>query len=403
MQPLNEGIRGGLTKEQVRRLLQSTDDLEITYGADGLNRDLQFKADLTPYMSTGSSITSDTTAVIHRTCQFVIDSSCIDVWNYHSGFVRPWQRFTNPITGDSAQFNLGVFTLPTAPNDLSTLPSILTFTGYDLNYFLQQEIGESYEVPRGVDPVAAAAQAIALACPGAFVDWTPSNQTTPTTLTWPFNGSTSNTTWLQVITTLLHSVGYRAAWVDWNGTFRLEPYRDAQTVPAEWTFDLTSPINIIGEQRQQTQDLFSVPNWWRFVMANQTSTPVEGTSQYTYTDDSAQNPGSTRNRGRLVKYTESVNVTNFAALKAYALKKVTADLKPSETIVGTIQPFPLLWHFDVVEYNDPNLSNVTLNGATNRRMVVTKWTLPLDGQTDEQITMQTVTDQFIDIETAPAV
>jgi hypothetical protein len=400
VQPILSGPRGGLDPAAVRRLLQSHDGLEILYGADGWDADFNQVADLTQYMVPGSKITcNNTNAGSHRTCTINIESSCFAVWDFRSGFIRPWMMFQNPMTGYSAKFNLGVYTLPTPGNDLSTLPSIMTFQGYDLIYFLQQPVGDSYEVPANSDPALAAQAAISAAIPGAMVQVTPSSEQLPKQLTWPFDGNNNTTTWLDIVNKLLSTIGYRNVWVDWDGQFIIEPYIDPQTSDPEWSFDLTAENNIVSENRSQLQDLYSVPNWWRFVMANQTTAPVEGVTQYTYIDNSAINPGSTINRGRFFKVTKTVNVTSFTALLQYAQKVVTAALKPSEVFTVQMQPFPMFWHFDVVDYNDPNLAPVTLDGSTYRRACVITWDLPLDGMQDMNLTWQTVNDQMVDLET----
>jgi hypothetical protein len=141
-------------------------------------------------------------------------------------------------------------------------------------------------------------------------------------------------------------------------------------------------------------DVYDVPNWFRFVMADQTATPVEGTSQFTWIDSSPLNPGSTYNRGRTIRYIEAVTANTYDDLTNYAQRKIVDLLSPGEQFAATTQPFPLAWHLDVIQFLDDNL-DVALPSSPGgeRRVVAVGWSLPLDGNSDMTWTWQTVTDQ----------
>lgn len=394
MQPLTDGPRKGLAEKAIRALLQSHSTIAITYGADALDENFAQVADISAYVSGGSTITSSVTATVQRTCTLNIDADVVDTgWSYLSGFVRPFMRITDVASGFAAVFRLGVYTLPTPGRELGTTPATLAFSGYDLIYLLRQPIGDSYEVPAGSDPAAAAAAVIGLAIPGVTVLTTASGSTLPTQMTWPFDAS-APTTFLDVVNALLASIGYRQVWVDWEGQFRIEPFIDLQGVSAEWTFDYSADDNIIAASHTQDVDIYDVPNYWRFVMADLPDLPVEGVSQFTWTDSSPANPGSTVNRGRLVRHIESVTAADFPALLSYAQRTIVANLAPGETFTVSTAPFPLAWHMDVIDYKDPALSGtLPSTPGASRRVVATDWTLPLDGQSDMTWTWQTVTDQ----------
>lgn len=387
MQPLLDGPRAGLPLTTVTDLLQGTNNLRVGYGARRLDRNMNIQEDLTPFMSAGSSITSDSTASIHRTCTLTLDSNNPVV--YGTDFVQPWMDLTNPDTGATARFYLGVYTLATPSFDNSKLPSALSVTGYDLLYYLNDVIGDSIQIPAGSDPIVQATNLILAAFPGAQIQAIDTTTTLTSALTFPFDSSNNSTSYLEVINTLLAAVGYQPVWVDWNGTFQLVPYVTPTNTNAEWTFDLTAEDNIVAEPRTSTQDLFSVPNYWIFIMENLTAAPVEGTTQFSYIDASPNNPASLPNRGRIKRKITFVSTADFASLVQFGLSVIAQDITPAETFDITTSPFPLAWQYDQILYIDSNLASVppALQGV--RRVQATQWSLPLDGG-DMTWTWQTV-------------
>jgi hypothetical protein len=315
-------------------------------------------------------------------------------WSYLSGFVKPYMDIIDVATNIKARFHLGVYTLTTPTRTLGTLPATLQFQGYDLVYLLRQEVGDSYQVLAGTDPAQAAADVIGLAIPEVTITVTPSGSLLPRTLAWPFDAS-QPTTFLDIVQTLLASIGYREVWVDWDGVFRIEPFKDLQQEEFEWTFDTDADDSIVAkENTTQDIDIFNVPNWWRFVMANLTDVAVEGVSQFTWTDSAPGNPGSTANRGRLIRHIEMVTAPSYTDLTTYGQRVIAASLQPGETFTVTTQPFPLAWHLDVIHFLSPSLAAaLPLAPGGTRRVVSATWTLPLDGQSDMEWTWQTITDQ----------
>lgn len=395
MQPLNDGPRALVPESTVRELLQSHRTIQILYGADALDEAFNEVADISGYMIEGSKITSQFNAAIHRVCSFLIDSDVLAEtgWSYLSGFLRPYMTIRDPQSGEEARFNLGVYTLTTPSLDLGRTPSTLQFNGYDLIYLLRQPLADSYEVPAGTDPAQAAAEVIGLAVPDADVFVEDSGEVTPARMSWPFDAD-NPVTYYAIVQTLLAAIGYMPVWVDWEGRFRIEPFADLQEATPEWTFDLTESDNIVAEERKQDVDLYEIPNWWRFVVADLEVSPVEGVTMFTWEDSSASNPGSTQNRSRLVRHIEAVPAASFEALKQYAQRKIAATLAPAEEFTVKTQPFPLAWHMDLIEYIDPALDAALPIGLPGRRKVVaTEWTLPLDGLSDMDWTWQNVGEQ----------
>jgi hypothetical protein len=395
MQPLLDGPRSSLTEAAVKGLLQSHSAIQITYGADGLDGSFQTVADISAYLSAGN-IASDITSTVQRVCALDIDSDVTTSgWSYLSGFVKPYMVFTDLASGVNARFNLGVYTLttPTRPLAAGTAPQTLQFQGYDLMYLLRQEVGDSYEVPAGSDPATAAAAVIGLAVPEVTVLTVGSATTLPNTLTWPFNPE-QPATFLDIVNVLLTSIGYREVWVDWEGRFRSEPFIDLQQTDYEWTFDMNADDNIVAQDATQDIDVYDVPNWWRFVMQNLLGPAVEGVSQFTWTDSSPANPGSTPNRGRVIRHIESVAAATYEDLTTYGQRVIARSMSPGETFTVKTQPFPLAWHMDTIHFLTPALdvSLPSTPGGT-RRVVSVTWKLDITGQSDMEWSWQTITDQ----------
>lgn len=386
MQPVLDGPRAGLDGEAVLRLLQGDSAIKVSYGAEWLDSHLALVQDITGYMSKGSSVSSDCFATIHRTCSLKFDS---DVpFNYVTDFVHPYVVLTNVNTGFTARFNLGVYTLQTPVFDNSTLPSVLTFTGYDLLYYLDQPVGDTFQMAIGSDPASIAAGLIAAAVPNALVNYEDSGEVTSKVYTWPFDDQ-NQYTYLQIVNALMQMVGYAPVWVDWDGAFQLHAFTDPVLAETEYDFNLGDNDNIVAEPRTSTQDFFSVPNYWRFVLNNLSATPVEGTSMITYIDSQVQNPGSFPNRGRYVKKLAYVDATSFPKMWALAVRQITLDLMPSEVFDVSTSPFPLAWHEDIFSYQDPNLAAIQPSNSTLRRVQSVTWTQSLDGG-DTTWTWQTI-------------
>ena len=318
--------------------------VKISYGATWLDSNLNALGDLTESMSEGSVITRDSTALIQGGCSFLMDSD--SGFNPLTDFIQPYMVLTDPNTGVTATFNLGVYVLETPEYDNSAMPTVLTYTGYDLNYYLNFALGDSYTVPAGSDPVQAAVDVIGVAFPQASIEFTDTTSVTAHDKVWPsgasdpYNSTNSQITYLAIVNDLLAVVGYQPLWVDWNGVFQLQPYVSPGDAPPEYAFDLTSDTNIVAEPRTSTQDLFDVPNQWTFIMSNLTAAPVEGTTQYTYQDYNLNNPASIPNRGGRIPAVYFVDAADYDSLVAIGIQQIILDIRPAEQFAITDVAIP---------------------------------------------------------------
>jgi hypothetical protein len=386
MQGATDSPRGSLTQQQVQYLLATAPSVKIEGGARVLDNNLSESKDLTGFLLPGSFVTSDWNQTIHRTCNL----------NFSLGAevtpgdkVQPFIRITDNDTGIRAEFNLGVYVLTSPSPDLSTDEATGSYTGYDLLQLLNQPISDTYELLSGNDPIAAAAAVIGNVIPWAqtmYTYVTPGvTPITTATYSWPLDGST---TYLQIVNTLLGLAGYLPVYVDWNGLFRLDPYVNPVTTPIEWVFDMTSAHNTVDEEHSSEQDLFGVPNWWRFVMNNLGAAPVEGSTQFTFTDQVSPITGLD-SRGYQVNSVNFVDAIDYPSLVTVAARQIERDLFPAETFNIRTFPLPLLWHRDIVQFIDLRLLQLPNTSGSTRSCMVTNWNLPLDGG-DQTVTLQTI-------------
>lgn len=173
----------------------------------------------------------------------------------------------------------------------------------------------------------------------------------PAPMVWALTDS-SPATWLQVVNDLLASINYRDLWVDENGTYRSEPFLSPSVQPVEWTFDTADEdTNIVGEDRQIVEDVWGVPNWWRFVRRGMTSTPVEGEGIYTVTNLN-RGPASRESLGRVVRRVAFLDAADQAALVAQGDRAVLEQTSVTRTITLKVDPLPIVGHLDVVQLLD---------------------------------------------------
>lgn len=379
-----------LSNEQYN-FLATAAAVDVSYGASLFSDASTFDRDITEYLHMGGSVQSDVGATIHRSCTLTFDSAAnlgIDP------LVMPWMKMSDPNSDFEVTFNLGLYSLTTPQPDYTYSPATLAYTGYDLLQLLNAPIGDTFECTVGVDPVSIAATLINIAVPNAGVQYQDSGVLTPQVYSWPLDSS-NQFTYLTVVNALLKMAGFAPVWVDWNGIFQLRPYEAPLSQMSEWTFDFTSSTNPPAEGRSGYQDVYDVPNWWRFVMNNLQGAPVEGTSQFTFQDDVSPLTSVTA-RGRTIRKIAFVDAVDYPSLVNTAVQQIELDLFPTEQFTLNIFPLPALWHRDIVTYLDPHLPDT---GEVQVKMcMVTNWSLTLDGSADEPITLTTlspVTDTIL--------
>lgn len=364
----------GLSADDLYTLSRTT-SLLVESGADRVTPDFQIAEPLADYVTGGSmSVAYDSTQPISGSVQVTMS---VDNPVLLGDFFSPWMRLTDQDTGISATFRCGVYTLTSPQYNLGDLVDV-PYTGYDLCSLLDQPYPDSFYCGAGTSITDTVAALVRQIIPGAVFNITVSDQDTlTTTVVYPL--SNSSTTYLTIINGLLAAIGDDNLYTDWDGTFIIEPYVSPLERNSEWYFDADDVAGNIGEDRTLQQDVYNVPNQWVFIMANLSAAPVEGATQYTYTDLDPDSPSSIGGRSFFWRKQYFVNATNYQALVQAGNAQITIDKAPAETITFTTSPLPIAWRWDQITYHDSALENVPPSYFPFRRLVGKSWTLPFDG------------------------
>ena len=206
-----------------------------------------------------------------------------------------------------------------------------------------------------------------------LIDGTEQVAALPGPMVWALTDG-SPVTWLQVANDLLGAVNYRPLWVDENGTFRSEPYLDPKTRPVEWVFDVNDiKTTLVGQEREIEEDVWSAPNWWRFVRRGMATPPIEGNGLYTV-ENLGRGASSQRSRGRIRRRVMFLDAVDQAALQAQGDRIVVEDTSVTRTVTLSVDPWPVMGHLDVVDFRDGAFAHkaegisgeVCLDGAPGR-------------------------------------
>jgi hypothetical protein len=345
MQPLAAGPRAALTAAAVTALIRDSFALQVSAGLELLDRDLSVLADLTDLFAAGS-VTRSSYADLHGSASLEVEGAL----DWGSAIVRPYMVLSSTTT--TARFNLGAY---------YTLDGLAT------------PVGDTYAVAAGTGYLAAV-EAILLqqGFTAYLIDQTAAASVLPSSRTWVLD---ENTTWLGIINDLLGSIGYYGIWSDWDGRLRVQQYVTPSTRQPEWTYDTGALTSMLSPERTLEQDMYRAPNRWVFWRSNGVDgpAPTEGDGKYTVVN-STDGPTSVEARGgRVITRPKPLDVADQPSLVRAGQQIVDNDMTVKRQLTLGVAPNPLHWHFDVVALNDPDLASP---GST---ILVTKWTLPLDG------------------------
>lgn len=364
MQGLTVWPRDNLTEDEVTSILTS-DRIEVSAGLELVDGSNVFIEDITDDLVAGE-VNRDNYAEVHGGCALKLTRQL--AWG--RARVKPYMILATPSL--AARFNLGVYVLTSPVTPHGQDPVTYDVHGYDLLYLLSTTgPGDTYVVNSGVTYASAIQSVLSSAGTGVLVllDGTRQTTTLPSPMVWVMTDS-DTASWLRIVNDMLAAIGYRGLWADQEGRLRSGPYAPPWARAVEWelnTADLST--NLVGEEREMSADVWGIPNWWKFVMSNMATAPVEGTGMYTVTNQ-ADGPTSIDVLGRVVRKVVFMDVADQAALESEGDRIVYEDRQVARTYKIKVDPLPIAGHFDVVQFIDGNV---------NDTCQVVSWVLPLDG------------------------
>lgn len=373
MQRLTAPPRDHLTDDEVRAVLTSP-AIEVAAGLDLLDASDAFVQDISADLVSGE-VEHRNYADVHGTCRLQLTREL----DWAADRLRPYLDVTDQLTGTTARFRLGVYRISKPEYVLGDSEPVWDVEGVDKLSLLRHRLEDTHVVWAGSPVLQAVRDIIAAGGGGSRVRLDATAEAT--TLHDDFVWSVGRASWLDAANDLLRAVGYVGLWVDQDGYFRSHPYAHPATRAPEWTFDLGDDrTNIVSEERRRVEELGDdAVNVWRFVWKRADAEPVDGAGLYVV-ENVDDGPTGIAQRGRLPRV-EYLDVTDHAALVAAGDQIVSADRQLTTTVELTSGPVPVAGHFDVVTYDDPDL--------TTYRTQVRGWSLPLDG-TDMTWTLEVV-------------
>lgn len=351
-------------------LLLTSRNVEVGYGADLLDADDNVVDDLTDDLISGS-VGRGNYNDIHGTCTIGL----LRALDWPNARVRLWQSLS--AGGSTVTFPVGVFLLTTPTENLGGEdPGTWEVDGYDKLYLLQHIVTDTYVVPATtgyLDAVRTALTVSGYTGLPPLLDGTAQAKVLDEDYVWVLDAD-NPISWLRIINDLLAAIGYSGLWVDETGRFRSAPYQRPVERASEWTFDLADDrTNIVTPERVVETDEFERLNWWRFIRDDLETRPVENNGQYTV-DHTA---GGTR-YGKI----ERLTAADQESLVTQGNRIVDEDTRVVRRLEISTGPLPILGHFDVATYKDPDMPGPL-------KVLAHSWEMPLDGS-DVSLTLEVI-------------
>lgn len=372
MQGLTDGVRSGFTTAQVRYLIANSASVNTAAGLELVDMNGVLIEDISDSLETGT-VSRDSYADIHGSASFELGQ----LLDWGTAIVRPYYLMTGPVSAAATslttmRFNLGAYFTETPEENLDEDPQTFSVIGHDVVSDLDDPVGDGYSVSAGVfvlDQCEAILQSRGWA--SYVIDDDARAKTVLSAQTWTID---DNVTWLGILNSLLSSIGYGGVWSDWNGALRLQRYIPMADRPPEWVFDVTDATGLMEQGRKRAKDYYNAPNRWVFYRGNATEQgqPENGAGRFEYINDTAGPTSVEARAGRIKTKTVTVDAADQDGLEAAAWKTIDADISLPSTVTLPTAPFPLAWHLDKYQVDDPAIG--PLSDVTGR-----SWSLPLDG------------------------
>lgn len=337
----------------------------VDAGCDLLDEDDHLIEEITEdFVSDGSSVERGIYRTIHGTATLNISREL--AWG--SQRLRPYLLLSDDrVTW--YRWNLGVF-LPTVPERVvGDDPPVWSVQAMDKLDILNTPAGAAFSVSGGANVVSKVTALIEAAGETA-INIDPSSKTAGSARVYSM---ADGWTELGIINDLLDAIGFRALWVDRDGVYRSEPYRAPADLPVVWDYSTASGTTTVAEDRTSIADYYLAANeivGVRDVVAD--ALPADGAGLYTATNQTDGLTSIAARGGRTIRRTVTGQFADHAALVTAVDAALDTEKRVANYVNINVSPTPVHGHFDVVNYRDDAI-------AVNGRMVVTDYTLPLDG------------------------
>lgn len=417
LQGLLDYPRAALTLNDVNQLLQNGPSVKVTAGLEvvharsthaGMVDPAIVTLDVSDILLEGSNVAYDNTAKIGGTASLVLDpaswealgnNSLLPAWAASGSIptlgqglywgnprtrVRPYLVLSAP-GYVAAKFYQGVYILATPNATMENDQPIYTVTCYDQTSIFDIPVTQSLSYVAGTSVFYIINQIIT---DPKFqigyesynfynIDQSRANATIPYAMSWALN---SGSTYLDVLNTMLVSVGYNNLWCDCYGTFQMTPWVSPLELGSQWTFDTTNKYqNILDPAGTWQPDIWQTPNSWIFVENGLTDTPVIGTGLYTITNQSNGPCSIDKQLGRVILSYHEVDAASNPDLITQADKIVLQESMTLETFNVPTSPLPIAGYQDCITLITDNIESNPLTGTNTRVCYVSSWSLPLDG------------------------
>lgn len=371
MQGLLDYPRQSLTTAQVTALLTGSSSIIWQYGAELLSPTRTVLSDISDNC-TAASLKHDNDTTIQTDLTITMDTAL----NWGSDEIRLYViGYDNSlVTPVPIRFDLGVYVVTTPGYDLGvTLPKY-EVSGFDVMYYLKNEIGNTTTVASG-STIATAIASLMTAAGGysLIFDSNVPADTAAGDRVYTLD-STHSWTFIEVINDLLASISHDPVWVDQAGN-----YHTRKTIPPvnrspEFTVDSTvSPI-IYDKDRNLTNDLFDAPNHWVFIQNGLTFDPIEGSGQYTVdilggpTSQAAPPEGV----GRVIRRVTFLDANSQTDLQTQGDALIAEAKRDHSVLKFKTGLIPIAGQADVLLFLD-----AALDGIAGRRLMARNWTMDL--------------------------
>lgn len=324
---------------------------------------------------------------IHRACTVRLTREL--VWGVDR--VRLWQELRCGVTGLSARWDVGVFSLVTPDRKVGEEPVTYEVQGFDGLYLLGRQVGRDYTAtmlladgtPRTyrqalVDAFAAAG----IPADRVLIEGAAADNVLPRDRPWPLVAVSTDpdqtdipVTWLRVVNDLQDAWNGRGVWQDGQGRYRCQAYQEPADRPPTFTFDVEDlESNIVAEDRTITEDPWKVPNRWVVICSNppEGTTPTEANGYIQVRENLDDGPTSIQARGLEYPSVLSREAASVAKLAEITDRIVAADRRVITRLSYSTGPFPAAGHADVFDLRDAEA------GVTSKVQAL-RWTVDSAG------------------------